>query len=99
MLIGLFLINGTNIKSVFIRSIRERRPNIGFLCSLSKEKANKEALMDKLLTGTMYFLWTLSLIGILIITFTNFQYSDLNAIVAFLFFLAILNTFFTLKKR
>ena len=55
--------------------------------------------MNKIFTVIMYLLWSLSLIGILIITFTNFQYVDLNTIVLVLFAITLLNTFFEIKKR
>ena len=55
--------------------------------------------MDKLFTIVMYTLWTITLIGILVITFTNFKYFDLNIIVAFLTVITFANTFFTLKKK
>jgi len=47
----------------------------------------------------LYVLWVLSLAGILVITFTNFQYEDLNTIVAILFFFTALNTFFVFSTR
>ncbi|MFA5059256.1 MAG: hypothetical protein WC676_01335 [Candidatus Omnitrophota bacterium] len=55
--------------------------------------------MNKFFSFVMYALWILSLIGILVITFTNFQYSDLNAIVIILFVFTLANTFFTLKQK
>ncbi len=55
-------------------------------------------MIDKLLGIGMYFLWTLSLIGVLVITFTTFQYPDLNFIVSVFFFFTILNTFFRTQK-
>ena len=55
--------------------------------------------MEKFLGAMMYVLWAFSLIGILMITFSNFQYTDLNVIVGILFFFALLNTFFTLNKK
>ncbi len=55
--------------------------------------------MDKFFTIVMYILWVASLIGILTITFANFQYSDLNLIVGILFVLTLINTFFTVKKK
>jgi len=47
----------------------------------------------------LYVLWVLSLAGILVITFTNFKYEDLNTIVAILFFFTALNTFFVFSTR
>jgi len=55
--------------------------------------------MEKFLRVMMYVLWTFSLAGILVITFNNFQYMDLNIIVGILFFFTLLNTFFTLNKK
>ena len=55
--------------------------------------------MNKFVTFVMYILWTISLVGILTITFTNFQHMDLNIIVGVLFFFTLLNTFFTVKKK
>ena len=54
--------------------------------------------MNKILTTIMYVLWTATLLGILIITFTNFQYLDLNVFVGVLFFFAVINSFFSLNK-
>ena len=55
--------------------------------------------MNVFLTVMMYVLWTAALIGLLGITFTNFQYPDLDVIVAVLWIFALINTFFTLKKE
>lgn len=46
-----------------------------------------------------YFLWAVSLIGILVITFTNFQYADVNLIVGVLFIFTLINTFFRIKEK
>ena len=54
--------------------------------------------MNRILTIMMYLLWTFTLLGILIITFTNFQYIDLNVIVAVLLFFTLINSFFSLNK-
>ena len=55
--------------------------------------------MEKLLTLFMYILWTVSIIGILIITFTSFRYIDLDVIIGILFLLTLINTFVTLKRK
>ena len=47
----------------------------------------------------MYVMWAVSLIGVLLITFQNFEYEDLNMIVGVIFFFTLVNTFFTLKKK
>ena len=55
--------------------------------------------MNQLFTIIMYILWIISLIGLLVITFTNFQYLDLNVIVVILFALTLINSFFTLRRK
>ena len=55
--------------------------------------------MSKLVTVIMYVLWAVSLIGLLMITFTNFQYPDLDALVIIVFFFTALNTAITVKKK
>ena len=55
--------------------------------------------MDKLVTLVMYILWTLTLIGVLVITFTRFEYTDLNVIVGALFVLTIVNSYLVVKER
>ncbi len=55
--------------------------------------------MNKIFTLILYILWTVSLIGLLIITFSNFQYTDLNTIVIILFIFTIINTFFAVKRK
>ena len=55
--------------------------------------------MNKLILVMMYVLWAVSLIGILIITFQNFEYSDLNLIVGVIFVFTLINTFFTIKEK
>ncbi len=55
--------------------------------------------MERLITAIMYILWCMSLIGLLVITFTSFRYEDLNLIVVILVLFTILNTFLVLKKR
>ena len=47
----------------------------------------------------MYIFWIASLIGILIVTFTNFQYLDLNVIVGVLFIFTLVNTYFIIKEK
>jgi hypothetical protein len=55
--------------------------------------------MNKFIAIFMYIMWTLSLIGILVVTFTNFQYVDLNVIVGVLLFFTLINTFFSVNRR
>ena len=55
--------------------------------------------MNKFLTVVMYIFWIASLIGILVITFTGFQYMDLNMMVGILLLFTILNTFFTVYQK
>ena len=55
-------------------------------------------MIDKLITIGVYVMWTLFILGVLIITFTNFQYPDLNFFVSVAFFFTILNTFFRTQK-
>ena len=55
--------------------------------------------MSKFMTIIMYILWIVSLIGILVITFTGFKYTDLNLIVAVIFSLTVINSFFTSKNK
>ena len=55
--------------------------------------------MNKLITITMYILWTLTIVFILATTFTNFQYEDLNLITCLLFVFALLNSFFVVTQN
>ncbi len=55
--------------------------------------------MDKLVAVMLYILWTLTLVGILVITFTSFQYLDLNIIVLLLAIFTLINTYFSLRKK
>ena len=55
--------------------------------------------MSKLVTVIMYILWTVSLVGLLVITFTNFQYPDLNALVIIVLFFTALNTAMAVNKK
>jgi len=55
--------------------------------------------MGKFIIITMYVLWAVSLIGVLVATFTNFKYSDVNIIVGVLFIFTLANTFFTIKEK
>ncbi len=54
--------------------------------------------MSQFMTIVLYLMWSLSLMGILLITFQEFRYEDLNAIVGILFFFTILNTFFSVAQ-
>lgn len=55
--------------------------------------------MDRFMIFVMYALWTLTLIGILIITFTRFQFIDLNVFVGILALVTIINSYFAIKKN
>ncbi|MDD3374290.1 MAG: hypothetical protein PHY73_01020 [Candidatus Omnitrophica bacterium] len=55
--------------------------------------------MSKLIIIMMYALWTITLIGILAITFTSFRYTDLNIIVLVLATLTLINTYITIKTK
>ena len=55
--------------------------------------------MNIFFTVVMYAMWTISLIGLLVITFTNFEYADLNTIVIILFLLTVANSFFTTHRK
>jgi hypothetical protein len=55
--------------------------------------------MEKFVALILYILWTLTLIGVLIITFTSFQYLDLNIIVIFLALFTLINTYFSLRQK
>jgi len=55
--------------------------------------------MDKFVTVMLYFLWTLTLIGILVVTFTSFQFFDLNIIVLIVIVFTLINTYFSLKQK
>ena len=55
--------------------------------------------MERFFTAVLYILWTLTLVGILMVTFTNFQYSDLNVAVVFLAVFTLINTYFSLKQK
>ncbi|HOW35265.1 MAG TPA: hypothetical protein PL155_02465 [Candidatus Omnitrophota bacterium] len=55
--------------------------------------------MDIFFTVVMYVMWAVSLAGILIITFSNFQYLDLNIIVGVFFLLTLVNTLFRIGKK
>jgi len=54
--------------------------------------------MDKFFTIIMYVLWMATLFGLVIITFTNFQYIDLNVIVCVLTIFTGINTIITIKR-
>jgi len=54
--------------------------------------------MDKFFTLIMYMLWMATLVGLVIITFTNFQYIDLNVIVCVLTIFTGINTIITIKR-
>jgi len=55
--------------------------------------------MNKFIAVMMYVLWILTLIGILVVTFTSFQYPDLNIVVLLLTIFALANTYFSLKHK
>ena len=54
--------------------------------------------MDIVFTIIMYILWILSIIGLLVITFSKFAYVDLNVIVGVLIFFTFVNSFLTVKR-
>ncbi len=52
-----------------------------------------------LFTIILSILWVLFALGLLVTTFTNFQYMDLNILVVVAFFFAAVNTFLKLGKK
>ena len=75
-------------------------------CSAAKLKHSfypcdleREVCLNVFFTFILFVLWIVSLLGLLVITFTNFKYPDLNIIVAVFFFFAILNSFFKVKIK
>ena len=54
--------------------------------------------MDIVFTIIMYILWILSIIGLLVITFSKFQFVDLNVIVGVLVFFTLVNSFLTITR-
>jgi len=55
--------------------------------------------MKILVTVMMYLLWVATIIAVLITTFTNFQYEDLNALSIALLVFSLVNTFFVVSKK
>ena len=55
--------------------------------------------MNKIFTIFMYALWTLTIISVLVTTFTNFQYEDLNLIAGVLLVFALLNSYLAVSSR
>ncbi len=55
--------------------------------------------MGKFVTIMLYFLWTLALVGILVVTFTSFQFMDINIIVLIVVIFTLLNTYFSFKQK
>ena len=55
--------------------------------------------MNVIYTIIMYLLWTLSIGGILLITFTNFQFFDLNILVGVILAFTVLNSFMMIKRK
>ncbi len=53
--------------------------------------------MNAFITIVMYLLWGASLLGILVATFTKFQYADINMIVLVLLMFTLINSLFTRK--
>ncbi len=47
----------------------------------------------------LYALWTITLVGVLVTVFTNFQYPDFNFLVFVFGLFAIINTFFVINKK
>jgi len=67
--------------------------------SADRQAAGREVIkMDKFFTLIMYVLWMATLVGLVIITFTNFQYIDLNVIVCVLAIFTGVNTIITIKR-
>jgi len=60
---------------------------------------DSEVFVEKIFTIFLYLLWTLTIIGILIVTFTNFQYEDLNLIAALLLVFTLINSYFAVSKK
>jgi|GEM_PF-550827 len=54
--------------------------------------------MGKMFSIFMYILWTLTIISVLVTTFTNFQYEDFNLIAGLLLAFSLLNTYFAVNK-
>jgi len=54
--------------------------------------------MGKISIVILYVLWFLAIISLLVTTFTNFEYSDLNMIAFALLAFAFVNSFFAMKK-
>ncbi|MDP8266974.1 MAG: hypothetical protein P9M07_08580 [Candidatus Aceula meridiana] len=55
--------------------------------------------MGRFVTLIMYSLWTLTVIGVLVITFQGFQYPDLNILVGILLVLTVINSYFSIKEN
>lgn len=54
--------------------------------------------MNKFSVMFMYLLWTVTIVFILLTTFTNYQYLDLNVLAIFLLIFASLNSFFMASR-
>lgn len=55
--------------------------------------------MERFFTVVMYVMWIVSIIGILVITFRNFEYLDLNIIVGVFFLFTLFNTLFRIGRK
>lgn len=55
--------------------------------------------MNKITSILMYLLWTAAIVAVLVTTFTNFQYIDLNALAGVLLLFATINTFLIVAKN
>ena len=51
------------------------------------------------ITIMMYVLWTATILAVLITTFTNFRYEDLNLIAIVLLFFSSANSFFLMTRK
>ncbi len=55
--------------------------------------------MGRFMNIIMYLLWTLTIIMVLAATFTEFEYTDLNAIAVVLFLFSFLNSFLMITRK
>ncbi|MFP4473675.1 MAG: hypothetical protein ACLFPX_07430 [Candidatus Omnitrophota bacterium] len=59
----------------------------------------EEGNMGRFMNIIMYLLWTLTIIMVLAATFTEFEYTDLNAIAVVLFLFSFLNSFLMITRK
>ena len=55
--------------------------------------------MDIFFTVVLGFLWLIFAVGLVVVTFTNFEHIDLNVLVLIVFFFAAINTFLKVNKN